>query len=401
MSSAKKHGFKYWVGRLHLWVGLAIGAVALLSYLPAALYTWEPELTDWYYRELVFVPKAEGEVRPVEELLAAAQAAVPASHVVNGLQLKPGPGRAYTFQTYKDNPRPGWTSFSQHLHWEQIYVDPYTGRVLGVVDVPRNWIENLRIMHQQLLLRYDVGHFIVGVATLALLVAVLTGLVLWWPRNRAMLRQRLTLKSGARWRRRNYDLHNVGGFYAYAVILLLAASGLVWSFDWWENGIFRLLGQTTTPNYGAHAAAPAQPRTTATPLNRALTDLLRRQPTWTSIYLYLPEADSKNPHELEGYVEYDGGTAWSESDVYFYHLATGAVTHVQRQQDKTTGEKWRNSNYPIHVGTIFGWPTRVLVCLATLVCASLPVTGFLVWWGRRHKQRPMAVPQGRRAKTAA
>ncbi len=56
----KPRGFKHWAGRLHLWLGLALGAVALLSYLPAALYTWEPELTDWYYREYVFVPKAGG-----------------------------------------------------------------------------------------------------------------------------------------------------------------------------------------------------------------------------------------------------------------------------------------------------------------------------------------------------
>ncbi|QNE42098.1 MULTISPECIES: PepSY-associated TM helix domain-containing protein [Hymenobacter] len=392
---AKPRGLKYWAGRLHLWLGLAIGAVALLSYLPAALYTWEPELTDWYYRDLVFVPKAGGPVRPVAELLAAAQAAVPATHRVNGLELTPGPDRAYIFQTYQDNPKPGWTAFSQYAHWEQIYVDPYTGRVLGVVDVPRNWIENLRVMHQQLLLRYDVGHIIVGTATLALLAAVLTGLVLWWPRNRAALRQRLTLKRGVRWRRRNYDLHNVGGFYAYAVILLLAASGLVWSFAWWETGVFRLLGQATKPGYGAHAAAPPRPRTTAAPLDRALHHLQTRHPAWTSMYLSWPEPGGNNPHELEGYVDYDGGTAWNESDTYFYHTATGAVTYAEQFTGKSTGEKWRNSNYPIHIGTLFGWPTRVLVCLATLVCASLPVTGFLIWWGRQLKKtqpRQLAVP---------
>ncbi|NVO32290.1 PepSY-associated TM helix domain-containing protein [Hymenobacter lapidiphilus] len=387
MPKATKHGFKYWAGRLHLWLGLALGAVALLSYLPAALYAWEPELTDWYYHDLVFVPEVGTRPRSATELLAAAKAAVPAGHVVSALELTPGAARAYIFQTYKDNPQPGWTYFSQHQYWEQIYVDPYTGRVLGMVDVTRNWIENLRVMHQQLLLRYDVGHFIIGTATLALLAAVLTGLVLWWPRNRAALRQRLTIKSDVRWRRRNYDLHNVGGFYAYAVILLLATSGLVWSFDWWEMGIYRLLGQTTKPGYGAHAAAPARPRTTATPLDAALRHLQTQRPTWTNIYVALPEAASKNPHELEGYVDYDGGTAWNESDTYFYHTATGTVTYAEPFVQKTTGEKWRNSNYPIHIGTIFGWPTRVLVCLATLVCASLPVTGFLIWWGRRHKAR--------------
>lgn len=77
--------------------------MALLSCLPATLYTWEPGLTDWHYAEYAFVPKAGGPVRPVQELLAAAQAAVPASHRLNSLELVPNPARAYIFQRRQGN----------------------------------------------------------------------------------------------------------------------------------------------------------------------------------------------------------------------------------------------------------------------------------------------------------
>ncbi len=125
----------------------------------------------------------------------------------------PGTGRAYVFQTYQESQHPGWTVFAQYDYWEEIYVDPATARVLGVVSVPHNWVEGLRLAHQQLLLRYEVGHLIVGTATLALLAAVMSSGLYLLPRTRAALRPRLTLKPNVRWRRRNYDLHTVGGFY--------------------------------------------------------------------------------------------------------------------------------------------------------------------------------------------
>ncbi|MEN2412166.1 PepSY-associated TM helix domain-containing protein [Flavobacterium mesophilum] len=39
-------------------------------------------------------------------------------------------------------------------------------------------------------------------------------------------------------------------------------------------------------------------------------------------------------------------------------------------------------NYDIHVGSIFGLPGRIAMFFAVLIDASLPVTGFYIWWGR-------------------
>src|SRR5690606_3911444 len=42
-------------------------------------------------------------------------------------------------------------------------------------------------------------------------------------------------------------------------------------------------------------------------------------------------------------------------------------------------------NYHSHVGPVLGRPGNPIMCLASLVVASLPVTGTLLWWGRRRK----------------
>ncbi|MBZ4044583.1 PepSY domain-containing protein [Flavobacterium hibisci] len=43
-------------------------------------------------------------------------------------------------------------------------------------------------------------------------------------------------------------------------------------------------------------------------------------------------------------------------------------------------------NYDLHVGSILGFPGKVLAFIASLVSASLLVTGFLIWWGRKNKK---------------
>lgn len=42
-----------------------------------------------------------------------------------------------------------------------------------------------------------------------------------------------------------YDLHNVLGAYAFLLLLVSAATGPMWSFDWYRNGVYKLFGAKT------------------------------------------------------------------------------------------------------------------------------------------------------------
>ena len=48
-------------------------------------------------------------------------------------------------------------------------------------------------------------------------------------------------------------------------------------------------------------------------------------------------------------------------------------------------------NYDIHVGAVLGLPGKILAFFASLIAASLPVTGFVIWWGRRKKSKAKPV----------
>lgn len=380
-------------GKIHLWLGLIAGLVVFVSLTAAALFVWDEELTDWYHKDKRFVQAVKAERLPFHILLENARKAARDNRVTY-VTISREPSRAYAFTNYKAAKEPGWSYVSSMECYEQIYVDPYTGKVLGVIDLTRDWIYNTRMLHQCLLLRYEVGHYIVGGATLIIFVMVITGIVLWWPKNKAALKQRLWFrwKRSTKWKRKNYDLHNIGGIYTLLFVLLFAVTGLVWTFDWWTNGIYRLLGNDPGKVW-ARPPKPAPVRDSVLHVyDRVLADAMQRVPNWEEAGFSIQQAGAEEPHEISAFIRFTSGTSgWDESHSYAYHPRTGGLYFSTTHDQKTLGAKWRNSNYAIHVGSIYGLPTKILACFIALFCASLPVSGFLIWWGRQKKKLPKPV----------
>ena len=93
----------------------------------------------------------------------------------------------------------------------------------------------------------------------------------------------------------------------------------------------------------------------------------------------------------------EGESTRFRADQLTYDARTGVFQKAELYRDKLAGEKFLSMNYDLHVGAILGWPTKVLAFLASLVCASLPVTGFFIWWNRLKKNKksrqPVRLPQ--------
>src|SRR5690606_8020012 len=79
----------------------------------------------------------------------------------------------------------------------------------------------------------------------------------------------------------------------------------------------------------------------------------------------------------------------------------GEDLYAKRFEEADFGEKLRKMNYDIHVGTVLGLPGKFLAFFASLIGATLPVTGFLVWLGKKRKKKPAAKPEGKQAGVAA
>jgi len=72
----------------------------------------------------------------------------------------------------------------------------------------------------------------------------------------------------------------------------------------------------------------------------------------------------------------------------FFDQYSGDVLKKTLYEKYTTYDKISRSNYQLHTGDIpgLGIGSKIIFFLASLFAASLPVTGFLIWWGRNKKE---------------
>ncbi|MFB9080287.1 PepSY-associated TM helix domain-containing protein [Flavobacterium procerum] len=372
--------------KIHLWLGLASGLVVFISMLAASIFVWDEELSLWYHQDKYFVPEVKSETLPLDSLMHIVKQKYAA---VDYVEISNNQQKSYVFTSFKENTKPHWTAASDYEIYSRIFVDQYTGKELGEVDLRYDWIYNLRILHQNLLLTYDVGHYLVGFSTLFIFILVVTGIYLWWPKNKAALKQRVWFrwKNTTKWKRKNYDIHNIGGIYTFLFILIFAITGLVWTFKWWTNGIYRVLGNDPEKVW---AKAPDiknnETGSIKNPLEYILSDVKSKVPNSTSVGMTLPEKSTESV-PVTSFVRHKGSSGWDESDSYTHNSRTGNNYFKVKHHDKTLGAKWRNSNYAIHTGSIYGVPTKILASIISLFCAFLPVSGFLIWWGRNKKNK--------------
>src|SRR5690606_21272694 len=111
--------------------------------------------------------------------------------------------------------------------------------------------------HRALWLPYEIGRPIVGVATLIFVLLLFSGLVMWWPKkwNKSNRDKSFKIKWNGSFKRVNYDLHNVVGFYSLVLAFVLAVTGLVWSFTWFADGVYYLTsgGESNPGHHHPHS----------------------------------------------------------------------------------------------------------------------------------------------------
>jgi uncharacterized iron-regulated membrane protein len=241
-------------------------------------------------------------------------------------------------------------------------------------------------VHTNLLLS-QAGSWIVGTATLVFVAMLLTGLILWWPRNRAVLTTRLRPRLLAPWKRAVFDGHNILGFYGLAGLLLVALTGPVWTWRWYTNAIaWTLTGEARLVAQPVPTPRPLPPATDD-PLERALIATRALVPDAKRFTLELPPDSSR---VLTVGAVFDRNSLWEEYERYYFHPRSAALLGDERFDEKNLAMKWRNSNYGIHTGTLLGWPTQLLATAVSLLAASLPVTGALIWYPRWRRGRERA-----------
>ena len=375
---------------IHLWLSVPFGILITLICFSGAALVFEKEVMELCHRELYFVKKVEAAPLPMEQLMTKVAATLPDSVSVTGVNISSDPERAY--QVTLSKPRRA-----------SMYVDQYTGEITGKYERAPFFNFMFR-MHRWLLdsMKPDGGIFwgkmIVGTATLMFVFVLISGIVIWWPRTKKVLKNSLKIVANKGWRRFWYDLHVAGGMYALVFLLAMALTGLTWSFQWYRTGFYKTFGVEVQPSMGhGNAAANATAKggkRDGKPEGREGRGAHRYSPytNWQQVYEQLAEA---NPDYKQISVS-DGSASVAVprfgnqrgTDRYKFNPRNGEITETTLYKDLDNSGKIRGWIYSVHVGSWGGMLTRILTFVAALIGASLPLTGYYLWIRKKIKRRP-------------
>jgi len=361
------------VVKIHLWLGLASGLIVLFLGVTGCILAFESEIesvTNAYQY-------TAGEARPFlppSVLKSKADAMVPGKKA-HGIAYR-NTGNAVQVSYYNIDPE----------YYYIVYLNPYTGDVQKVKNMDDDFFRIIIMGHFYLWLPPAIGQPIVASATLIFVIMLITGLILWWPKSKAARKQRFSVKFSARWRRVNYDLHNVLGFYMTWVALFIALTGLVMGFQWFAKAVYMA---TSGGKEMVQFYEPVIPKGTTTEvpaIDQLWKKMTAENPGAEIIEVHVPSSDST---AIEVAINPDADTYYKADYRYFdqYTLKEVEVKHLYgRYANTSKADKLARMNYDIHIGAIWGLPGKILAFCASLIAASLPVTGFLVWYGRRKKK---------------
>ncbi|MFI5451610.1 PepSY-associated TM helix domain-containing protein [Pedobacter sp. UC225_61] len=381
MSEKKKtKSFKYWIGRMHLWLGLTSGLFVLFLGITGCILAFEREIEDavqtYRFTEIQNKP-----LLPPTKLKEIADNALPnkKAHSIN-YQL----GRTAQVVYYNEAPE----------YYYIVFVSQYTGEVIKVKDMSEDFFRIVINGHYYLWLPPEIGQPILTTATMIFVLLLISGLVLWWPKSKAARKQRFSVKLKSKWRRLNYDLHNVSGFYMTFIVVFIALSGMVMGFQWFAKSVYWVSSGGEFMNVFEETFSDTT-RASSLSLNAAAADQLwarfvKEDPSFKgSLDVHVPENEkaaieiAKNP---------DPETYWKADYQYFdqHTLKEIEVKHMYGKfANASTADKISRMNYDIHVGAVMGLPGKILAFFASLIAASMPVTGVIIWLGRKKRSKKL------------
>lgn len=366
------------IGKVHLWLGFTSGLLVFIIAVTGCIYAFEREIQD-LTQPFRFVERQAKAFLPPSVLKAAAEKELRDKHI-HAVQYL-GPDRAAMVIYYNLEPE----------YYYLVYVNPYSAEVLKVKDMSGDFFSFILDGHFYLWLPPEIGQPIAATATLVFVVMLISGMILWWPRKKKDAKQRFRIKWKARWRRVNYDLHNVLGFYASTIALILALTGLVWGFQWFAKGVYSLVGGEKVLEYSEPLSDTTKLSISNLPIiDKVYVAMKSQYPEAKTIEVHIPETKAS---VVGANANPDDGTYWKLDYRYFdqYTMKEVSVDHIYgRFPEAKAADKLFRMNYDIHTGAVLGLPGKFLAFFASLVCASLPVTGVYIWWGRRSKAKKAA-----------
>lgn len=351
-----------WLFQIHLWVGVVLALYAIVIGLSGSALVFYPQMRNWQDRDVLSVAEKGVRLNP-DQVLASVRQQKPGIHIMS-LRMPVDEQSTYRIST-------------GHMgRGNEVYVHPFTGKILGV-RVPRKdfltWMQQLHFN----LLADKTGRLVNAIGGLLMVVLAVTGLMLWWPGMANWIRA-ASVNWQAKWKRVNYDLHNALGLFTMAFAVLISLTGAYYG---WPKETQQLISRISPVVQKAPAPKlPKRDHGADAPVAQLMAAARQRVPNgWISNINFAHQHGQPTRIVI---MEGDSRQYQYSNSVYLDPF-TGEVLRVDGVAGRSVGDAIIAWIPPLHFGTFGGGtPVYVLWLLLGLTPAILGVTGLLMWWNR-------------------
>ena len=377
----------------HLPVGVIAGIVILIMCVTGVLLAYEKQITLWAdtssYKTAA--PTADARRLPIETLIDNAR-----NHR----------GTAPASLTLRSDPsQPAEIGFGRETL--PLFLNPYSGQVLGEGSQRvRTFFRTVTDWHRWLGAKGEnrnVARAITGACNLGFLFLVMSGFYLWWPRNWNLksLRSSMWFRRGLPARARDFNWHNVIGFWSAAPLFIVVLSAVVISYTWAGNLVYRIAGETPPApranqpanQPGANAGANKEP-VTLDNLNSHWLRAEQQVSDWQSISLQLP---ASNAAPLTFNIDRGNGGQPQKRAQLVLDRNSGEIVKWEPFSSYTRGRQLRSILRFAHTGEVLGVAGQTIAGMVSTGGAVLVITGLALafrrtysWLTRRAKSRAVA-----------
>ena len=424
--------FKKTFFQIHWFLGITAGLILSIMGVTGAIYSYEQQITRWLNQDSYTVQVENKAKMTPAELYQHFQSTQPEMKI-NSITIAQAANESSTINYAKEGARRG----------ANLMVNPYTAVTLPEVK-GKEFFQFIQQLHRNLTVG-PVGKQITGASTLMLIFFVLSGLYLRWPKKHSF-KQWFVIKPKLKGRNFLWDLHAVVGTWVVIFYLLLACTGLYWSYDWWRSGMFKVMGveqpkpemQASTSREGQKQAQGEnnnpqrqenrEQRGERSQDNTANSQQVRGQNTerntdssksekkglkpeqinialtqsWTGFNAKIgrdySSATLSIPKKADGQMEISFVDAIPQHErarnKATFNYQTNQIEKLDLYEDKKLNEKIMSSMLPVHRGSFFGPIYQFIVMLAALAMPLFFVTGWMLYLKRRKQKKLTLAAKG-------
>lgn len=347
------------IRKLHLWLGLVAGIIIFIVAITGCIYAFKEEITEYSQQEFNVVNRQNSE-------------RIPLSVAIDSFKNK-HPDIKILFIKQKENKQNSTIIIGNKEN--QFAYNPYNGQEVKHLRFEDDFFSIVLEIHRNLFLG-EVGKKIIGIVAFVFFFMIISGLIIWFPTNLQNIKSWFLISSKSS-KRLIFDFHRIGGFYASLVLIFIVSTGLFFSYEFVKKSTYTIINSEPYTKWGPDSE---KKQSTETDIALVYSQIQKKHPNCIESTIYYPK-EKEGSIRIKLKYDYDFVPKYN---TFFVDKFSGKIIRTDLNQNSTPAETLKNAIYGIHTGGIFGIAGKTIVFIATLVGASLPITGFIIW---RKKQK--------------